>query len=80
MLSEINGLGPEFRIVRPKGQYTLPGPVVLKVESSLDAELRPEELARLLHHKLSVAFDVSFVAQGATSAATAHKSSYFEDV
>jgi phenylacetate-CoA ligase len=79
MLSEVAGVGPEFRIVRPKGQYTLPGPVQIKVECNPDAEISADELARLLHHKLSVAFTVSFVAPGATSVAGAHKSSYFED-
>ena len=79
MLSEVDGVGPEFRIVRPKGQYTLPGPVLLKVERQPDARMSEEELARLLHHKLSVAFIVQFVPPGATSVATAHKSSYFED-
>ncbi len=79
MLSGVEGVGPEFRIVRPKGQYTLPGPVMIKIERHPDAALSEEELARLLHHKLSVAFTVQFVSPGATSSETAHKSSYFED-
>jgi phenylacetate-CoA ligase len=79
MLSDVPGVGPEFRIVRPKGQYTLPGPIKIKVERSADAMIEEEELARMLHHKLSVAFHVSFVPMGATTAETAHKSSYFED-
>ncbi len=79
MLSDVEGIGPEFRIVRPKGQYTLPGPVRIKVERHPHAAIDQSELERLLHHKLSVAFNVDFVAPGATSSATAHKSSYFED-
>jgi phenylacetate-CoA ligase len=78
-LSEVPGAGPEFRIVRPKGQYTLPGPVQIKIECDPDANITEDRLARLLHHKLSVAFTVSIVPQGSTSVATAHKSSYFED-
>lgn len=79
LLSSIDGVGAEFRIVRPAGQYTLPGPVVIKVERAPEASITEQELGKLLHHKLSVAFDVRFVAPGETLVATAHKSSYFED-
>ena len=79
LLSDLDGVGTEFRIVRPAGQYTLPGPVVLKVERPSDSQISEEELAKRLHHQLSVSFDVRFVPSGSTSVATAHKSSYFED-
>ena len=79
IVSELRGVGPEFRIVRPAGQYTLPGPVRLKVEATDEPELTKDQLANLLHHRLSVAFAVEYVPQEATTTAGAHKSSYFEN-
>ena len=80
VLAEHHGLGPEFRIVKPKGQYTLPGPVNLKVEADTDAVVNAEQLAKTLHQRLSVAFDVSLVPLGSTTVPGAFKSGYFEEV
>jgi len=79
VVAEHAGLGPEFRIVKPKGQYTLPGPLRLKVEADDDISIRPADFAKTLQHRLSVAFDVTFVARGSTSAKDALKAGYFEE-
>lgn len=92
VLSELPGFGPEFRIVRPAGVYTLPGPVRIKVEFdgraslsagaslSSGASLTAGELAGLLHERLSCAFEVELVPPDSLVLADAHKSRYFEDV
>ena len=80
IVAEHAGLGPDFRIVRPKGQYTFPGPVKLKVEAAPDAALSAEQLAKTLQQRLSVAFDVSLVPLGSTTVAGAFKSGYIEEI
>ncbi len=80
VILEDSELGSEFRIVRPKGQYTLPGPVKIKIESnSLDNTLK-QKISELLHHRLSVAFDVELVPIENLSVEGAFKSGFFIDV
>ncbi|MFM9885744.1 MAG: phenylacetate--CoA ligase family protein [Burkholderiales bacterium] len=79
VVGEHPGLGPEFRIVKPKGHYTLPGPVKLKVEATPDSTVTAQELAKTLQNRLSVSFEVSFVPPGSTIVPGAIKSGYFEE-
>jgi phenylacetate-CoA ligase len=80
VVAEHVGLGPEFRIVKPKGQYTLPGPLHLKVEADEQIPMQAEDFAKILQQRLSVAFSVAFVARGSTAATDAIKAGYFEEV
>jgi len=79
VIIEHTELGSEFRIVKPKGQYVLPGPVKIKVESpSLDDKLK-QNIAGALHVRLSVAFDVELVPMGSLSVDGAFKSGFYMD-
>lgn len=80
VLSQVNQVGPEFRIVKPRGQYTLPGPVKLKVEVAGQPSVTPDGLSKLLHQRLSVSFDVEFSPPGELTTDSQHKSRYFEEV
>lgn len=80
VVAEHAGLGPEFRIVKPKGQYTLPGPLKLKVEADESIAISAKDLAKSLQQRLSVAFDVVFVARGSIANENALKAGYFEEV
>jgi phenylacetate-CoA ligase len=79
IVGEHAGLGPEFRIVKPKGQYTLPGPVRLKVEAAPGAGVTAQQFARTLQHRLAVSFDVTFVPVGSTAVPGQVKAGYFEE-
>ena len=79
VLSEVPGLGSEFRIVRPKGVYTLPGPLKLKIEITANSSVNAKTLEESLHQRLSVAFSISLVEEGSLISASNHKTGYFED-
>ena len=74
------GLGPNFRILKPKGSYTLSGPLVLKVEASGTYAPSAEELGSVLHQTLSVKFQVRYVPPGSLNVDNSHKGSFLEEV
>jgi phenylacetate-CoA ligase len=80
VLTQLNGIGPEFRIVKPRGQYTLPGPVKLKVEAVTLPTISPLQLSTLLHQRLAVAFDVEFLPAGSLTSTGQHKARYFDEI
>jgi phenylacetate-CoA ligase len=69
VIAEFGELSSSFRILRPKGQYVLPGPVALKVAHARGHQDRSvtqpgdvaERLERRLHERLGCRFTVSMV-------------------
>lgn len=82
VVAEFDELASSFRIVRPRGQYTLPGPVPLKVavRPGHEPDDVAERLARRLHERLACRFVVELRPIDELATVTGVKDPFFEDV
>lgn len=83
VIAEFGELSSGFRILRPKGQYALPGPVALKVGLRADATATPEladRIERRLHERLACRFVVELLPAAELEVGGALKDKFFEDV
>lgn len=80
VISRVPGAGPTFRIRRPAGQYVLPGPIDLRVESETHEEGLRQVLTDKLYESLACRFDVTLVAPGDLMVPGATKEVFFEEV
>jgi len=79
-LGELEGIGPDFRIVRAAGEYSLPGPVTVRVEADDDPPLSADALADRLRERLACRFEVTYVPRGTLVVPGSHKSRFFEEL
>jgi len=83
VIAEFGELSSGFRILRPKGQYVLPGPVTLKAGLRSDAADDPQlanRVERRLHERLACRFVVELVPAADLETGGTVKDTFFEDL